>query len=70
MSLVNAFTHNRSSNTCCVTLMAQVHSVTPLAIENPLPHENKINKRLLEKAITFERQVFFPIPTYYRLHIV
>ena len=54
MSLVNAFTNNRSSNTHCVALMAQVHSVTLLPIENPLSHENKNNRRLLEKAITFE----------------
>ena len=54
MSLVNAFTHNRSSNTRCVVLMAQVHSVTLLPIENPLSHENNNNRRLLEKAITFE----------------
>ena len=54
-SLVNAFIHNRSSNTR-ITLMAQVHSVTSLPIENPLSHENKINSHLLEKAITFKRQ--------------
>ena len=57
MSLVNAYTHNKSSNTHCLALMAQVHSVTP--IENPLSYENKNNRHLLEKAITFERQGFF-----------
>ena len=41
MSLVNAFTHNRSSNTRCVALLAQVYSVTLLPIEKPLSHENK-----------------------------
>ena len=60
MVLVNAFTHNRSSNTRCVALMAQVHSVTLLPIENPLSHENKNNRHLLEKAITFKRQGFSP----------
>ena len=70
MSLVNAFTHNRSSNTRCVALMAQVHTVTLLPIDNPLSHENKNNRHLLEKAITFERQGFFSTPTYYRLRIV
>ena len=53
MSLVNAFIHNRSSNTHCVVLMAQGHSVTLLPIENPLSYKNKNNRRLLEKAITF-----------------
>ena len=69
MSLVNAFTHNRAPNTRCVALMAQVHSVTLLPIENPLSHKNKNNRRLLEKTITFERQGFFTT-TYYRLRIV
>ena len=68
MSLVIAFTHNRSSNTH-VALMAQVHFVTLLPIENPLSHENK-NRCLLEQAITFERQGIFTTPTYYRLRIV
>ena len=44
-------------NTCSVVLLAQVHSVTLLPIENPLSQENN-NRRLLEKAITFERQGF------------
>ena len=70
MSLVNSFTHNRSSNTRCVALMAQVYSVTLQPIENPLSHENKNNRRLLEKAITLERQEFFTTPTYYGLRIV
>ena len=70
MSLVNAFTHNRSSNTRCVALMAQIYSVTPLPIENPHFHENKNNRCLLEKAITFEWQGFFTTPTYYTLRIV
>ena len=70
MSLVNAYTYNRSSNTRCVVLMAQVHSVTLLPIENPLSHENKNNGHLLEKAITFEQQGFFTTLTYYRLRIV
>ena len=71
MSLVNAFTHNRSSNTrCSMALMAQIHSVTLVPIENPLSHENKNNRRLLEKAITFKQQGFFTTPTYYRLRIV
>ena len=70
MSLVNAFTYNRSLNTHCVALMAHVHSVTLLPIENPLSHESKNNRHLLEKAITFERQRFFTTPTYYRLRIV
>ena len=70
MSLVNAFTHNRSSNTRCIALMAQVHSVTLVPIENPLSHENKNNRHLLEKAITFKQQGFFTTPTYYRLRIV
>ena len=69
MSLVNAFTHNRSSNTRCVALMAHVHSVTLLPIENPLSHE-KNSRHLLEKAITFKQQGFFSTPTYYRLRIV
>ena len=62
MSLVNAFTHNRSVNTRCVTLMGQVHSITPLPIENPLSHENKNNRRLLEKAVTLEQQGFLLSP--------
>ena len=70
MSLVNAFTHNRSSNTRCIVLMAHVHSVTLLSIENPLSHENKNNRHLLEKAITFKRQGFFTTPTYYRFYVV
>ena len=70
MSLVNAFTHNRSSNTHSIALMAQIHSVTLVAIENPLSHENKNNRRLLEKAITFKQQGFFTTPTYYRLRMV
>ena len=53
MSLVNAFTHNRSLNTHCVVLMAQGHSVTLLLIKNPLSHKNENNRRLLEKAIIF-----------------
>ena len=64
MSLVNAFTHYRSWITRRVALMAQVHSVPLLPSENPLSHENKNNRHLLEKAITFERQGFFTIPTY------
>ena len=39
MLLVNVFAHKRSSNTRCVVLMAQVHSVTLMPIENPLSHE-------------------------------
>ena len=70
MSLVNAYTYNRLSNTHCVALMAQAHSVTLLPIENPLSHENKNNRHLLEKAITFKRQGFFTTFTYYRLRIV
>ena len=70
MLLVNAFTHNRSSNTRCVALMAQVHSVTLLPIKNRLSQENKNNRHLLEKTITFERQGCFTTPTYYRLRIV
>ena len=54
MSLVNAFTHKRSSNTHCAVLMAQVHSVTLLPFKNPLSHENNNNGPLLEKAITFK----------------
>ena len=54
MSLVNAFTHNRLWNTRCVALMAQVHAVTLLPIENRLSHQNKNNRRLIEKAITVE----------------
>ena len=49
-------------NTRCVVLMAQVHSVTLLPIKNPLSHEKKNNRRLLEMAITFERQGFFTPP--------
>ena len=37
MSSVNVFTHQRSLNTRCVGSMAQLHSVTPLPIENPFP---------------------------------
>ena len=70
MSLVNVFTHNRSLNTRCVALMAQVHSVTLLPIDNLLSHENKNNTHLLEKAITFEQQGFSTTSTYYRLRIV
>ena len=70
MSLVNAFTHQRSLNTCRVVLMAQVQSVTLLPIENPLSHENDNNRRLLEKAITLEQQGIFTTPTYYILHII
>ena len=62
MTLVNSFIHNRSSNTRCVMLMAKVHSVTLLPIENPLSHENKNNRHWLEKAITFERQGFWLSP--------
>ena len=62
MSLVNAFTHNRSSNTHCVVLMGQVHSVTLLHIKNPLFHENNNKRHLLEKAITFEQQGLFTTP--------
>ena len=58
ISSVNAFTHQRSLNTCYVWSMAQVHSVTPLPIDNPLSHENDNNRHLLEKAITFEQQGF------------
>ena len=70
MSLVNPFTHYRSWNTHYVALMAQVHSVSLLPSENPLSHENRNKRHLLEKAITFERQGFFTTPTYYRLLIV
>ena len=59
MSSLNAFTYQRSLNTCYVALMAQANSVIPLPIENPLSHENDNNRCLLEKATTFERQVFF-----------
>ena len=70
MSSVNAFTHQRLLNTCCVASMAQVQSVTPLPIENPLSHENDNNRHLLEKAITFERKGFFTTPTHYKLCII
>ena len=30
--------------------MSQVHSVTPLPIENPLSHENDNNRRLLQRS--------------------
>ena len=70
MSSVNAFHHQKLSNTCCVVLIAQVNSVTFLPIENLLSYENDNNRRLLEKAITFEQQGFFNTSTYYRLHIV
>ena len=58
----NAFTHQRSSKIHYVVSMAQVQSVTPLPIENPLFHENDNDRRLLEKAITFEQQGFFTTP--------
>ena len=64
------FAHKRLSNTHCVVLMAQVHSVALMPIENPLSHENNNNRHLLEKAITFKPQGSFTTPTYYRLHIV
>ena len=70
MPSVNAFTHHRYSKIHYVASMAQIHSVTPLPIENPLSHENDNNRHLLEKAITFEQQGFFTTPTYYRLRIV
>ena len=53
MSSVNIFTYQRLLNTRCVVSMAQVHSVTPLAIENLLSHEKNNIRCLLEKAITF-----------------
>ena len=63
MSAMNAFTHQRSLNIRWVALIAQVHSVTPLPINNLLSHENN-NWCLLEKAITFKRKRFFITPTY------
>ena len=58
MTSVNAFTHQRSLNTCYVVLMAQAHSVTLLPIDNHLSHENDNNRHLLEKAITFSNKDF------------
>ena len=52
-------------NTRCVALVAQVHFVTLLPIENPFPMRTKT-----EKTITFEQQGFSTTPTYYRLRIV
>ena len=57
MSLVNAFTYQRLLRIHYVALMAQVHSVTPLPIKNPLSHvpmRTTAIRVLLEKAITFE----------------
>ena len=53
MSSVNAFTHQRSSKIHYEASMAQVHSVTPLPIVNPLSHENDNNSLLL--SFSWER---------------
>ena len=45
-------------------------SVLLLPIENPLSHENKNNRQLLEKAITLEREGIFTIATFYELNIL
>ena len=63
MSSVNAFTHQRLSNTRVVS-MAQIHSVTPLPIENCLSQEEYNNRHLLEKAIIFKQQGLFTTPIY------
>ena len=40
-------------------------SLVPLLpVENPLSHENKNNRRLLEKPITLERKGIFTIATF------
>ena len=44
--------------------------VPPLPVKNPLSHENKINRQLLEKLITLERKGIFTIATFCELGIV
>ena len=51
---------------CCISHTAVLHSNKSKSKSK----KNKNNRRLLEKAITFERQGVFATPTYYRLRIV
>ena len=45
-------------------------STTALPIKNPLSHENKNNRQLLEITITLEWEGIFIIATFYDLSIV